>query len=418
MIVLAVGLNHRTAPLEVREQVAVSKEGLKEALACLMEQTGDGVILSTCNRTEVYTLCRDASAGAGAVRDFLVSYHHIPEDQLWPYLYTLEHGDAIYHLFRVACSLDSLILGESQILGQVRNAFTAAVNVGAARGALSRLFHQALRVGKRARQETGIGRNALSVSYACVELARHILGDLRDATVLLVGVGDAGKLASQALVNSGVSQVCVTNRTYWRSQDMAQELGAVALPFDQLEETLGHVDIVISCTGSPGYIITADACRSAVHHRNSNPLFLMDIAVPRDIDPAVADIPGVHLYDIDDLEAVSESNRLERQQEAAKVEAIIGEETSGFLRWWDSLSVVPTIATLRQRAEEIRQREVARALRRLPDLDEEEQQRIEAMSRAIVKKLLHHPITSLRERRDMEDARSLHRLFKLGPGER
>lgn len=411
--VLAVGLSYHTAPLEIRGKVSFNKESLEKALAHLRRRLGVGVILSTCNRTEVYTLCRDTSNGSRAVWDFLASFHNITADELYPYLYTLEHEEAVRHLFRVASGADSLVLGESQILGQVRDAFSAATSARTAKGSLSKLFQRAVRVGKRSRRETGIGRNALSVSYACVELARQSLGELRGATALLVGAGEAGKLACQALTKAGISRISIISRTYQRARDLADELGGVALPFNQLEEALSHANIVISATDSSRYVIDTRAMRQAIVSHKGNPLFLMDIAVPRDIDPEVAQIPGVRLFDIDDLKAVSHSNSLEREREAKKVDAIIDEEVFDFLHLWDSLSVESTIAALHRQAEDARQREVAKTLRLIPGLTDEQEQHIEGLSRALVKKLLHRPISVLRQQGNNEDAQAVQRLFDL-----
>ena len=413
MKVLAIGLNHHTAPLEVREKLAFTKEELHQALLGLHQVHGEGVIISTCNRTEVYTLAGDTAHGQRAVLQFLLETRGLSEEEMSPYLFVLEHLEAVRHLYQVASGLDSMILGEAQVLGQVRDAYGAAVAAGVARGLLSKLFHQALRVGKRARRETAIGRNALSVSYACVELARRTLGEVRGRSVLVVGVGDAGKLVAQALQNSGAGEVLVTNRTYGRAQELAQELGGRALPFEELPQALEQVDVMISSTGSPGYVISREMVQQAVAARLDGLLFLIDIAVPRDIDPAVGELPGVHLYDIDDLDAVSEANRLERWREAQRVEVIVQEEVERFARWWESLEAMPTVVTLRQQAEALRQAEMEKVLRHLPHLTDQERWRIEAMSRALVKKLLHHPTTSLKEVRDPQQQQLAQELFAL-----
>ena len=412
MKVLVGGLNYKTAPLETRERLSLGKEEVQEALAALRGSMERGVILSTCNRWEVYTLAKDLRHGRAGVGSFLRDRFDISPEQLAPYLYYYEQGEAVRHLFRVASSLDSMILGEPQILGQVRWAFGAATRAGVAGGSLARLFHQALRAGKRARHETAIGKNALSVSRACVELARKVLGELRGRRIAVVGIGEAGKLAARALEESGAGEILVTNRTFQRAAELAQELRGRPVPFEELPRLLTEADIVVSSTGAPEIILPFDMVRWAVERR-SEPLFLIDIAVPRDIDPRVAELPQVHLYDIDDLEMVSEANRRERAQEAQKVEAIVEEEVGRFMKWWDSLEVLPTIAALRQRAEVIRQREVANTLKRLPHLNGEEQARIEALSRAIVKRLLHSPVITLKERKDQSHTQVTRELFAL-----
>ena len=410
---LVVGLNHRSAPLEVRELLAVTSDQMGEALAALKEQLGQGVVLCTCNRSEFYTLGQDEGL-EGRVRVFITDYFGIAEDEVASYLYSYQDDQCMEHLFRVASGLDSMILGESQILGQVRNAFAAATANKAVHNPLSRLFHQALRVGKRVRSETGIGRNALSVSRACVELARRMLGEVRSLRVLVIGAGDAGKLATKALRESGVSQLWVTNRTYWRAQELAEELGGEAIPFAEMEARLAEADIVVSSTGSPGYILSKNTVEEATEYRKGKPLFLIDIAVPRDIEPAVREIDNVFLYDIDDLEMVSEANRLEREKEAQKAQAIVSQEVEQFMRWWHSLNVIPTIKALRKRGEEIRSRELLRILNLLEaTLSPADVKKLEAMSRAIVNKLLHHPTTLLKEHRSPSHLHLTRELFDL-----
>ena len=408
-----VGINYRTAPLEAREQVALVGDVLREAHQELAERTGQAVILSTCNRTEFYTLTENPEQGLSAVAHLLEGAYGVRFSDLASSFYTYHHDAAARHLFRVGSSLDSMILGESEILGQVREAFGAAVAAKTVRNPLSRLFHQALRVSKRARQETEIGRNALSVSYACVDLARRTLGDLRGLKALVVGSGEAGKLAAKALSNTGVAHLAVTNRTFAGAEALAQELGGRALPFEGLEKALTDADIVVSCTGAPTHIITQDLVAQAMQGRNGRQLFLLDIAVPRDVDPVVAQVPGVHLSDIDDLEALARSNRQRREREAQRVEIMVEEEVQRYLEWWNLQSTVPAIAAVQRQAEGVRQREVARALRRLRHLAPEDQETVEAMSRALVKKLLHAPITTLKAQRDPRHAEVLRELFDL-----
>ncbi len=413
MKVLAVGVNHATAPLEVREKLAFTRGELPQALAALRQAHGDGVILSTCNRTEIYTLADDLDQGRSSVVRFLGESGGVSAEEFSRYLFAVEHAEAVRHLYRVASGLDSMILGETQILGQVRDAFGAAAAAGVARGVLSKLFHQALRTGKRARRETNISRNALSVSFACVELARRALGEVRGRRVLLVGLGEAGHLVAQALQSSGAGHVLVTNRTYRRAEELADEMGWQALPFEDLPAALGGVDIVVSATGSPDCIISRQMVAEALESRRDGPLFLMDIAVPRDVEPAVAELADVYLYDIDDVAAVSEANRLERQQEAQKAEALVEEEVQRFVAWWDAREAMPAVATLRQRMEAVREAEMEKLLRRMPNLTQRERWRIEAMSRALVKKALHQPTIFLKETRDPRQQQLAQELFGL-----
>ena len=413
MKILAIGVNHQTANLALREQLAVGPEEMNEALETMRLRVGNGVILSTCNRSEVYGLMPTVAKGAESLKGFLTAYHRVARRDIEPHLYVYSQRKAVRHLFRVASGLDSLILGEAQILGQVRDAYGAASRAGLAGGTLARLFHHALRVGKRARRETNIGRNALSVSRAAVELARRALGDLRNKHALVVGLGDAGRLTAQALSDAGVADITVTNRTYQRAVDMANQLGGRAVPMDDLDEMMEETDIVVSATGSPGYVITPEMVARA-RVSNDRPLFLIDIAVPRDIDPAVKAIPEVHLYDIDDLEIVAEANRRLREQEAQKVEGIVEEEVAQFMEWLSSLEVIPTVAAIRERADTIRAQELTRVLKRLPDLDLEEQRKLAAFSKALVKKLMHQPIASLKETRNPAHTQATRELFDLG----
>ena len=412
MKLLAVGLNHRTAPLDVRERFAFTAGEIPDALETLKTYAGQGVLLSTCNRVEVYTLASTAAHGREQVEQF---FTHMDRDvsEVTPHLYTLHDREAVHHLFRVTSGLDSLILGETEILGQVREAYGTAVAHGAAHGVLSHIFHHSLRVGKRARTETDISRNALSISSACVELARHALGDLQGKEVLVIGVGEAGRLAARALSSAGATSLQVTNRTHQRAVELATELGGAAIPFEELESLLQRADVVVSTTGAPGYILTKDLLERVMDRRPSASLFLVDIAVPRDIDPTVATLPGVVLRDMDDLEAVSEGNRQRRQQEARQVEAIVEEEVQRFARWWEDRQVVPTVASLREQVERVRQQEMRKTIRKLRHLSDEDQQRIDALTKAIAKKLLHNPIALLKNGATEDTVQLVRSLFGL-----
>ena len=395
------------------DRVSFSKEQLPDALSLLKEQVEEVVILATCNRTEIYSATQDPVRTGEMIRSFLAKIHGIAADDITPYLYEYTDDAAVRHLFEVASGMDSLVLGEPQILGQVRDSFTEAVQARSAKRDLSKLFHHALRAGKKARKETAIGRHAMSVSYVCVELVRETLGELRESTALLVGVGEAGKLACRALAKAGVGQITVVNRTYHRARSLADELGGIALPFDRLVEALAEADIVISATGASTHVISAAAVRQAAREHNGNPLLLMDIAMPRDIDPLVADIPGVSLFDIDDLQAVSASNRKEREGEVVKVEAIIEEALAGFSEARGSSEVDSTLAALYRQAEELRRREVAKTLNLLPEITEKQRNDIETMSRSLIRKLLHNPMAALRGQGGAEDCEAFTRLFNL-----
>ena len=408
-----VGISYRTAPVEAREQVALADEALRLAHRRLAEQTGQAVILSTCNRTEFYTLTDSPDDAREAVAQLLRDDAGVDYDALESYFYAYHQEDAARHLFRVACSLDSMILGESEVLRQVREAFAAATEAGTVRAPLTRLFHQALRVGKRARTETEIGRNALSVSYACVELARRTLGDLRGLRALVVGTGEAGKLAARALHRAGVGRLTVTNRSPGPAEELAALLGGEVTPLDRLASTLAEADIVVSCTGAPTYMLTQDQVGQAMHERAGRPLFLLDIAVPRDIAPQVASVPGVRLADIDDLEGLARSNREKREMEVGQVEAIVEEEVVLFREWWNVQDALPTVAALEREAENLRRQETVRALRRLRHLSPEDKAAVEAMSRALVRKLFHKPFTTLKSQRNPMHREALEELFGL-----
>ena len=416
MPILVMGLNHRTAPLGARESVSLGRAELPDALARLKLEMDRGVLLATCNRTEVYTLAQDAEHGRRSLAGFIERQFGVNLADLEPYLYTLEQEPAVEHLFRVATGLDSLIIGESEILGQVREAYSAATKYGTAGGPLTRLFHEALRVGKRARSETAIGRNALSVSRACVEMARRALGDLRGRHAVVVGVGDAGQLAARALKDAGLTSLTITNRTLAHAEEMAEQLDAEVAPLDELPKLLTQADVVISSTGAPDFMLSEALVREAMADRPSRPLFLIDIAVPRDVDPLVAALPDVHLYTMYDLEMVAEANRQEREAAALHVEAIVVEEVDRFQSWWSSLAVTPTISAIRHQAEARRADEVRRALAKLTGLSTEERERIEAMSKALVKKLLHNPTRALRSRKDQPFTQAARELFGLDEG--
>ena len=348
------------------------------------------------------------------VGQFLSDYSGVPWDDIQGYLYRYRQEECIHHLFRVTSSLDSMILGEGQILRQVKDSFDAAVLANTVHGPLSRLFHQALRVGKRVRRDTSISQNALSVSRACVELARRTLGDLKNLTVMVIGTGDAGKLAARALKESGVGRMVVTNRTYNRASELAEELEGEVIPFEDMPRMLDAADVVIGSTGSPGYVLEAEAVRTAMVTRSGRPLFFIDIAVPRDIDPDVAHVPNTHLYNVDDLESISESNRQERKREAQLARGIVDREVEEFLKWYQTLKVVPTITALRRQAEEIRDAELAKLLKRLDHkISPAEIEAIEAMSRSIVNKLLHNPTTALRNNGKPDHLELTRELFRL-----
>ena len=411
MSLYVLGLSHWRTPLDVREVVAYTREETPHALHCLKESLGGGVIVSTCNRTEVYVTGDSARAAHDGLQSMLARRLPPEAGDASHAFYFLEHEEAVRHLFRVTSGLDSQILGESEVLGQVRDAYGASVGQGCAVGAISRVFHHALRVGRRARRETGIGDNALSIGTAAVELTRGIIGDLGRASAAVVGAGQAGLLVAQALRYRGVGSMELLNRTVERAGEAAAELDAAVRPLSDLPDVLASADIVVSATDSHELLLSLDTVAAATGNRNGSPLVIVDIAVPRDADPAVGGLPGVTLLDLDDLESVTRANREEREREVAAVERIIDEEMARFRGRWESRSLGPSIAMLEERAETLRRGEVAKTLRRMPRLSEEETARIEAMSRAIVRKLLHNPLAAMKE--DPAGLEAAQRLFRL-----
>lgn len=394
--IAVVGLNHKTAPVSLRQRVALSPSLLKEALQTLSKYMSQGVILSTCNRTEVYTTCSTQSSPAKAL-EFLSAQSGIAAEELAPHLYTLWEKEAVSHLFRVAAGLESMILGEYEVLGQVRRASEEAESSDLVAYPLLELFQQAVRVGRKVRDETDISKNAASVSSAAVMLAKKLFGDLEHRQVLLIGAGEAGTLVAKALVKVGACQVTVANRSYSRSAALAAEVKGAAIPFQQLSEALSQADILISCSAAPHYIVKPPIVRQVMEARPSRPLMAIDIAVPCDIDPEVKNVQGVTLYNIDDLSSVAEANLQLREQETGKATAIIDVEVSKFMAWRNTRDMAPIIKALVDKAEEIRTAQLSRALGEIPDLSAEDRVRLDAMTRAIVNNLLHKPISCLKK---------------------
>ena len=396
-MIVIVGVSHQTAPIEVREALAFPAAALADSLRRVREDLGlpEAMILSTCNRVEIYGR-RTGEGTAEALAAFLAESHGKTVQDLGGHLYRIEGEAAVRHAFRVAASLDSLVIGEPQILGQVKDAYQIAEEAKALGGALNALRNRSLAAAKRARTETGIGHNAVSVSYVAVELARKIFGELKDRRVLLVGAGKMTELAAKHLVRGGAHATVLGGRTFARAEELAAALGGRAAPFESLRSELALADIVISGTGAPGIVIRKEdleAARSA----KTRPLFIIDIAVPRDVEASVADSRGVFLYDLDDLKSVADANIRERRKEAAAAEAIVEQEVKEFLAWQKSLDVVPILVELRRRGDEIRKDEIAKARKRLGALTPEQEAAVDAVTSSIVNKLLHPPTAALKE---------------------
>ena len=413
MITLA-AMSHHTAPLEVRERLAITADALPGLLTRGRATFGASVLIGTCNRLELYVPgARDPSE----VLDFLAHELDADFDTVERHFRVAHADEAVRHLYAVAAGVDSMVIGETEVLGQVRSAFSAMVAAGADNSVLSRLFHTAIRTGRRARNETGIGEHALSVSAIAAQQARDLFPDLAHASVLIVGAGEAAKLAAESLTGYGAQNITFINRTLDRADALAQALGGRAVPFAQLTDALEAADIVVAASGSPDPLFSATMVSTVVARREGAPLLLVDIALPRDFGTGVRDVQGVRYFDLDDLQAIAARNNNARLAEVDDVRAIVDEETARFVAWYEQLQVVPTIAALTDRAEAVRQAEVAKTLRRLK-LDGAERAHVEeltdALTKAIIRQLLHDPITSLRERGDrdvyVEALRSLFRL--------
>ena len=399
MFIFAVGVNHRTAPVEVRERLSFTEHSLKDSLNKLRSCPAvEGcVILFTCNRTEIYAATRELDDGLNAVQDYLSHRSGMNISQIKNYTYVHTLHDAIRHLFRVAAGLDSMLLGETQILGQVRTAYQLACAGGSTNRVLNTLFQQAIMVGKRVRRETGIDQNAVSISYAAVDLARKTLGDLNGRSVLIIGAGKMSELAARYLVANGVSGIIVSNRSYQRAVDLAKEFSGRAVKFDELYNHLPDSDIVISCTAASHYVVHYRQVAEMMGGLPGKKIMMIDIAVPRDIDPLVAGLPGIAHYDIDDLQGVVDQNLAWRSQVAVEAEGIIEEELDQFMQWLGTQFVVPTISALKQWAGQIKQNELRRALNRLGELSAHDRKVVGSLANSIVNQLLHVPVTRLKD---------------------
>jgi len=419
MALFVAGLSHKNAAVELREQLAVDEDKLRELLRDIAGAgvVREAIILSTCNRVEVYAVADVPGEARAAAFRRLCHHRGVDPAAVEATLYTYAEGNAVRHVFRVASSLDSMVIGEPQILGQVKDAFALAQSCEAVGPALHALFTQAFAVAKKVRTETEIARHAVSVSFAAVELAKKIFAGLEGKAVLLVGAGKMSELAARHLVEQGAFPVYVTNRTWARAQEMARALSGTAVPFDELSTALAAVDIVITSTGASEPVIRREVVQHVMHGRRGRPLFFIDIAVPRDVEGAVGSLDDVYCYDIDDLKQVVDANIRERAREAHRAEALIDREVAKFLARQGDVEVIPTIVSLRERLEAIRAGEVKRTLARLPGATLETREAIEAMSAAIVNKILHAPITKLRESSRAGSPRSwlelVHELFGL-----
>lgn len=398
MHIMVLGLNHRTAPVELRERLAFSGGELEEALTRLSHTKSilECTVLSTCNRMELYAVCDQIHTGEYYLKTFLEDWFGVPREEFVDHLYVKQNEEALRHLFLVACGLDSMIIGETQILGQVKSAFLTAQKSGATGTLFNTLFKQAVTLGKRVHAETEIGQNAVSVSYAAVELGKKLFDGFSGKTVLLVGAGKMGELTAKHFHEAGANRVIVTNRTLEKAAEVAGRFNGEARPFDQLISVLREADIVVTSTGSPDVVIRREMVSEAVRHRRA-PLFLIDIAVPRDVEPSVHELEQVYLYNIDDLEGIVETNLSLRRKEAEKVEVWIEEEIVRFRKWLRTLGVVPLISALKEKAGAIQEETMRSIERKLPDLTERELRVIRKHTKSIINQLLRDPILQIKE---------------------
>ena len=409
-----VGINHRTAPVEVRERMHIPESRLAQAVSDLVHRGGirEGLILSTCNRVEVATSAEDSVDAQPIMQQFLADHHQFDLGPYQRFFYHYQQQEVVRHLFRVACSLDSMILGEPQILGQLKRAYALAHEAGGLNGSLNEIVNQALAVARRVRRETALGSAAVSVSYAAVELAKKIFGNLEGRTIFVIGAGKMSELAAKHLLRSGASAIYVTNRTYERAVQLAAAFRGTAIAFDQLFEHLPKADIVISSTGASGYVVNKECVAKILSARRNRPVFFVDIAVPRDIDPLVNELDNVFVYDIDDLGQVVEANKKQREREAVWAEEIVQEEVQRTMRRLASRDLVPTIVALEDRLNAIREGELERYNGRLGNLTPEQRQAVDALTRGIMNKILHGPITELKSGAGQPEQAALVRLVR------
>ncbi|GGG85673.1 glutamyl-tRNA reductase [Edaphobacter dinghuensis] len=418
-VVILLGINHNTAPIEVRERLAIAPSRLADATRALAHQPGirEAIILSTCNRVELLTVQDTAQPENPGTLNFLYEYLNIPASDLQPHLYEFREREAVRHLFRVASSLDSMVVGEPQILGQVKEAYTTGREVGAVATTLEGLLQRAFTVAKRVRTDTQIGSSSVSIASVAVDLARKIFDTLEGKTVLLVGAGKMSELAARHLIQQGAASILVANRTQSRAEQIAKEFNGQIIPFEQLYEQADRADIVITSTGAPQKIFSRSHGQQFLHRRRNRPMFFIDIAVPRDVDPGMNEVEGCFVYDIDDLQQVAQANLADRSREAEAAEAIVTREVDKYLQRLQTLNAVPVIQSLQQYAETIRQAELRRSQSKLANLTPDQREAVEALTRSLTAKFLHHPLTGIRQAAQQGDAQTLADIQRLYTGQ-
>ena len=416
---ILVGVNHKTTPVEIREKLAFTKGKIEESVDRLFNFPDiiEHTILSTCNRVEIYARANCQDSAIKAIKQFICDFHEVSPVELEDHFYSYRNEEAVEHLFRVSSSLDSMILGEAQILGQVKDAYSLAKDLRSTGLVLNQLFEKAFSIAKKVREETGIAERSVSISSAAVELAQKIFDDLENRTVMLVGTGEMAELAAKHLISYGVKTVYVTSRTYDRAVNLARTLNGSALDFEAFKNELHRADIVITSTSAPNFIIKKEMVEKAIHERKNKPIFFIDIAVPRDIEPHVNDLENIYLYDIDDLQVVVSANMKEREKEAENAMNFISQEVTKFNNWVGTLDAVPTIVEIRKKAENIRMQEIEKTLKKISHLSEDDKKLLRQMSSSMVNKILHKPTIKLKQKTQSEDGhvylKAIRHLFHL-----
>ena len=416
---ILVGVNHKTTPVEIRERLAFTKGKIEDSIERLVSfpEIIEHTILSTCNRVEIYARAKNPDSGIECIKKFICDFHGLSVSELEQHFYSFRDEEAVEHLFRVSSSLDSMVLGEAQILGQVKDAYSLARTLRSTGLVLNQLFEKAFKVAKKVREETGIAERSVSISSAAVELAQKIFNDVENHTVMLVGTGEMAELAAKHLISYGIKTVYVASRTYERAAKLARTLNGSALDFEAFKNELYRADIIITSTASPKFIIKKEMVERAIHERKNKPMFLIDIAVPRDIEPEVNDLENVYLYDIDDLQVVVEANMMEREKEATNAMTLIRQEVTKFNNWVGGLDAVPTIVELRNRVETVRKEELDKTLKKMSHLSNADRAALHQMTLSITKKILHKPTTKLKQKTQSQEGhvylKAIRHLFHL-----
>lgn len=419
--IVSTGISYKTAPVEVRERFSFSDADLREALGTLRlrESVLECCIVSTCNRVEVYAVTENCGKCGEEIKSFLLDFHKLPGQSLSPYIHTRVGPDAVRHLFRVAASIDSMVIGETQILNQLKSSYNVAHSENTVGLILNRLFNRAFFAGKKVRAETGISSQAVSISYLGVELAKRIFENLANRTVMLVGTREMGELFAKHLVSNNIKELYVTSRNFSNAEKLSRSLKGKPIRFEEMLYRLKDIDILVTATGSSDYIIRSEHVKQSLKLRKNDPIFMIDIAVPRDIDPKINKIPGVYLYDIDDLRVVQGENLNSRKENLKKAEEIVLNVEKGFMDWMESLKVFPVIIDIKRKFEKIKKTEVEKALRKLEGGAGVEKEIIESLANSIIGKIFHDPVTNLKKRTSGYEAalysEVTRRLFELDP---